>query len=136
MCHILRGGPIINGLDLLLCDMHPITVNMVPKEGDSVAEKLTFVQFQVKPILTQLVQHCRDVPQMVSLVRAMNQDVVHIHFNKREPVKHRCHHPLEGTGCISQTHRHDQPFVVSILCLKQGTLYTVRGHAQLPVAGT
>ena len=116
--------------------MHPITVNLVSKESDSVAEKLTFAQFQVKPILTQPVQHCRDVPQVGSLVRAMNQDIIHVHFNKWEPVKHRCHHPLEGTGCIGQTHRHDQPFVVSILCPKRGTLYTVRGHAQLPVAGT
>ena len=92
-------------------------------------KKLIFAQFQVKPILTQPVQHCQDVPQVASLVRAMNQDVIHVHLNKWEPVKHRCHHPLEGTGCIGQTHRHDQPFVVSILCPKRGTLYTVRGHA-------
>ena len=109
--------------------MHPITVNLVSKESDGVAEKLIFTQFQVKLILTQPIQHCRDVPQVGSLVRAMNQDIIHVHFNKWEPVKHRCHHPLEGTGCIGQTHRHDQPFVVSILCPKHGTLYTVRGQA-------
>ena len=58
MCHILRGRPINNSLDLLLCDMHPVLINLVPKEGDGVTEKLTFAQFQVKLILTQPVQHC------------------------------------------------------------------------------
>ena len=130
----MRGRPINNSLYLFLSDMHPITVNLVPKESDSVAEKLTFAQFQVKPILTQPGQHCGDVPQMGSLVRTMNQDVIHVNFDEQEPVKHHCHHPLEGTGCIGQTHRHDQPFVVSILCPKHGTLYTARGHVQLPVA--
>ena len=129
MCHISRGRPINNSLDLLPCNMHPITVNLVSKESDSVAEKLTFAQFQVKPILTQPVQHCRDVPQVGSLIRAMNQDVIHVQLNKWEPIKHHCHHPLEGTGCIGQAHRHDQPFIVSILCPKHGTLYTVWGHA-------
>ena len=56
--YILRGRPINYSLNLLLCDMHPITVNLVPKESDGVAEKLTFAQFQVKLILAQLVQHC------------------------------------------------------------------------------
>ena len=118
MCHISRSRPVNNGLDLLSCDMHPIDVNLVPKESDGVTEKLTFVQFKVKLILTQLGQHCRDVPQVGSLVRDMNQDVIHVHFNKWEPIKNCCHYPLEGTGCIGQTHWHDQPFVVSILCLK------------------
>ena len=129
VCHIAWGRPINNSLDLLPCDMHPIAVNLVSKESDGVAEKLIFAQFQVKPILTQPVQHCRDVLQVGSLVRAMKPDIVHVHFNKREPVKHRCHHPLEGTGCIGQTHWHDQPFIMSILCPKCGMLYTVRGHA-------
>ena len=127
--HIPWGKPINNGPDLLSCNMHPISVNLLSKESDSVAEKLTLAQFQVNPILTQPVDHCRDVPQVGSLVRAMNQDVIHIHLNKWEPVKHRCHHPLEGTGCIGQTYRHEQPFVVSILCPKRGMLYTVQGHA-------
>ena len=58
VCHISRGRPINNSLDLLPCDMHPVMVNLVPKESDGVAEKLTFAQFQVKLILTQPVQHC------------------------------------------------------------------------------
>ena len=62
VCHISRFRSINNSLDLLACDMHPITVNLVSKESDGVAEKLIFGQFQVKPILTQPVQHCRDVP--------------------------------------------------------------------------
>ena len=129
VCHISRGRPISNGLDLFPHNMHPITVNLVPKESDGVMEKLTFAQFQVKPILMQPGQHCCDVPQMGSLVRTMNQDVTHVHFDKWEHIKHHCHHPLEGTGCIGQTHWHDQPCIVSILCPKCGTLYTVRGHA-------
>ena len=82
MCHISRGRPINNGLDLLLRDIHPIAVNLVPKESDGITEKLLFAQFKVKPILMQPGQRCQDVPQMGSLVRAMNQDVVHIHFDK------------------------------------------------------
>ena len=82
VCNILRGRPIKNGLDLLLCNMHPIVVNLVPKESDGVTEKLTFAQFKVKLILTQPSQHCQDVSQMGSLVRAMNQNVVHVNFDK------------------------------------------------------
>ena len=58
MCYISWGRPINKGLYLLLCDIHPILVNLVPKEGDGVMEKLTFVQFQIKPILMQPDQHC------------------------------------------------------------------------------
>ena len=51
MCHISRGRPTNNSLYLFPRDMHPITVNLVPKEGDRVVEKLTFAQFQVRLIL-------------------------------------------------------------------------------------
>ena len=51
MHYISWVRPTNNSLYLFSCNMHPIAVNLVPKEGDSVAEKLTFAQFQVKPKL-------------------------------------------------------------------------------------
>ena len=108
--HILGNWPFEYGVQFFrLCSYH--------NGGDAKADeiyffcgKLTLTPFHEELRITQALQHCFNVLEMLSPAFLVHDDVVHVHFREMAHViKNHINVPLEGTRRVVETKRHDQP---------------------------